>query len=140
MNPTVDYWAPQSEIWDKAWGWPGLYLSQNMALIYAGAIPVVRHIVRSDPRARLGARHPLLHHRRGAVLLYALGGYTPVFHAMYEFLPGVALYRRPADATFVLMALVAIMAGYLVHRWLTGTVPDSDAPATNGSRLPARPC
>src|SRR5207253_2605120 len=28
-----------------------------------------------------------------------------------------------ADATFVLVALVAIIAGYLVHRWLTGTVP-----------------
>jgi hypothetical protein len=35
----------------------------------------------------------------------------------------VALYRRPADATFVLVALIAIIAGYLVHRWLTGTVP-----------------
>jgi hypothetical protein len=42
---------------------------------------------------------------------------------MYDLLPGVALYRRPADATFVLGALVAVIAGYLVHRWLTGTVP-----------------
>jgi hypothetical protein len=42
---------------------------------------------------------------------------------MYELLPGVALYRRPADATFVLVALIAIVAGYLVHRWLTGSVP-----------------
>ena len=36
------------------------------------------------------------------VLLYALGGYTPAFHLMYDVLPAVALYRRPADATFVL--------------------------------------
>ena len=57
------------------------------------------------------------------VLLYTLGGYTPAFHFMYDLLPGVALYRRPADATFVLGALFAIIAGYLVHRWLTGTVP-----------------
>jgi hypothetical protein len=42
---------------------------------------------------------------------------------MYEVLPAVDLYRRPADANFVLVALVAIIAGYLVHRWLTGTVP-----------------
>ena len=33
-------------------------------------------------------------------------------------MPGVKLFRRPADATFVFGALVAIMAGYCVHRWL----------------------
>jgi hypothetical protein len=37
--------------------------------------------------------------------------------------PGVTLYRRPADATFAFGALLAIVAGYLVHRWLTDTVP-----------------
>src|SRR5262249_57169345 len=57
------------------------------------------------------------------VLLYALGAYTPAFHLMYDVLPAVAFYRRPADATFVLVALAAIIAGYLVHRWLTGSVP-----------------
>ena len=50
------------------------------------------------------------------VLLYALGSYTPVVHLMYEFMPGVSLFRRPADATFVFCALLAIIAGYLVHR------------------------
>ena len=57
------------------------------------------------------------------LLLYTLGSYTPAFRLMYDLLPAVALYRRPADATFVLVALVAMIAGYLVHRWLTGTVP-----------------
>ena len=56
------------------------------------------------------------------MLLYALGAYTPAFQLMYDLLPAVALYRRPADATFVLVALIALIAGYLVHRWLTGTV------------------
>ena len=56
-------------------------------------------------------------------LLYALGKYTPVFHLIYDIVPGVTLYRRPADATFVFCALLAMLAGYLVHRLLTGTVP-----------------
>ena len=64
-------------------------------------------------------------------LLYALGRYTPVFHFIYELLPGVALYRRPADATFVFCALLAMIAGYLVHRWLTGTI----APPRRWQRL-----
>jgi hypothetical protein len=126
MNPTVEYWAPQSEIWDTAWGWPGLYLSQNMALIYAGAIPVVVVIAFGLIRGLAWARDIRYFTIAAAlVLLYTLGRYTPVFHGMYDLLPGVALYRRPADATFVLMALVAVMAGYLVHRWLTGTVPEA---------------
>ena len=49
-------------------------------------------------------------------LLYALGWYTPVFRALYELLPGVSLYRRPADATFLVGALGAILAGYGAHR------------------------
>jgi hypothetical protein len=52
------------------------------------------------------------------IAFYAFGWYTPVFRGMYELLPGVKLFRRPADATFVFGALVAIMAGYCVHRWL----------------------
>ena len=44
-------------------------------------------------------------------LLYALGKYTPVFHLIYDFVPGVTLYRRPADATFVFCALLAIARG-----------------------------
>jgi hypothetical protein len=41
MDPSVEYWAPQSLIWDAEWGWPGLYLSQNMGLVYAGALTLV---------------------------------------------------------------------------------------------------
>jgi hypothetical protein len=50
-----------------------------------------------------------------AMGLYALGRYTPVFGWAYE-IPGVSLYRRPADATFPLCALAAIVSGYCVHR------------------------
>ena len=52
------------------------------------------------------------------IAFYAFGWYTPVFRAMYELMPGVKLFRRPADATFVFGALIAVMAGYVVHRWL----------------------
>ena len=52
------------------------------------------------------------------IAFYMFGWYTPVFRAMYEVMPGVKLFRRPADATFVFGALIAILAGYLVHRWL----------------------
>jgi hypothetical protein len=50
------------------------------------------------------------------MLLYALGWYTPAFRALYAVLPGVNLYRRPADAVFLIGALSAVLAGYAVHR------------------------
>ena len=131
MNPKVEYWAPQSLIWDAAWGWPGLYLSQNMGQVYAGALPFLALMSFGLIRGVAWAREIRFFTIAAAlVLLYALGSYTPAFFLMYDLMPAVALYRRPADATFVLVALVAMIAGYLVHRWLTGTVP----PATRLQR------
>ena len=124
MDPSVDYWAPQSPIWDAAWGWPGLYLSQNMGLVYAGALTLVAVVSFGFIRGLAWAREIRFFTIAAVLLLlYTLGSYTPAFRLMYDLLPAVALYRRPADATFVLVALVAVIAGYLVHRWLAGTVP-----------------
>jgi hypothetical protein len=124
MDPKVDYWAPESLIWDAAWGSPGLYLSQNMGLLYAGALPVIAVVLFGLIRGQGWSREIRFFTIAAIIiLLYALGRYTPAFYLMYDFLPGVDLYRRPADATFVLVALVAVIAGYLVHRWLAGAVP-----------------
>jgi hypothetical protein len=123
-DPRIDYWGPPSLEWSKVWGWPGLYLAQNMGQVYCGALAAVAIPAFGIMRGLLWAREvrfftvaTLL------VLLYALGWYTPVFGLMYDVLPGVTLFRRPADATFVLGALLAILTGYLIHRWLTATVP-----------------
>src|SRR5581483_2890646 len=123
MDPNVEYWAPQSHIWDAVWGWPGLYLSQNMPLLYAGALPILVIVAFGLIRGVAWAPEVRVFTIAAALmLLYALGAYTPAFHLMYE-LPFVALYRRAADATFVACAMLAFVAGYLVHRWLSGTVP-----------------
>ena len=124
MSSNEHYWAPQSPIWDAAWGSPGLYLSQNMGLIYAGALTFAVIISFGLIRGLAWGREiRFFTISAGLVLLYCLGGYTPAFGLMYEMLPGVDLFRRPADGTFVLVALLAVIAGYLVHRWLSGTVP-----------------
>jgi hypothetical protein len=123
MDPAVDFWGPGGFAWNERFGMADLFLAQNMGLLYAGALVPVALV--------LGACRGVLWSREvrffaiAAVLvaLYALGRYTPAFHAMYELLPGVNLFRRPADATFVLGALLAVMAGYVVHRWLNGLPP-----------------
>ncbi|MGY3619574.1 hypothetical protein [Bradyrhizobium sp. USDA 10063] len=124
MDPAIDYWGPATSYWKTTLGGADLSLAQNMGLIYAGALLLVVIVSFGLVRRLAWSRDiRFFSIAAGGVLLYALGWYTPVFHAMYEWLPGVMLYRRPADATFVIGALLAIIAGYLVHRWLEGTVP-----------------
>src|SRR5262249_15864902 len=126
-DPRIDYWGPPSLPWSEVFGWPELYLAQNMGQVYSGALVIVALIGLGLVRGYAWA--PDIRFFTAAaplVLLYGLGWYTAAFRVMYEVLPGVTLYRRPADATFVLGALFAIIAGYLVHRWLTDeAVPTS---------------
>lgn len=119
MSPGIEYWAPGTPIWNAVWGPTKLYLSQNMGLVYCGALPLTAlvwlGVIRGlawDPEIRYFTAAAAL------LGLYALGEYTPAFRLMFDLIPMVSSYRRPADATFVLATLTAVIAGYLVHRWL----------------------
>ena len=112
----ADYWGPPS----SAWG-AGVYLAQNMGQVYIGAIPLLLLLI-GGVRGILWEREVrFLTIALLALLLYALGWYTPVFRVLYELLPGVKLYRRPADATFLIGGVAAILAGYAAHRLLGDT-------------------
>lgn len=109
----ADFWGPPS----FAWGVTGLYTAQNVGQLYIGAIPLVL-IAGAAAAGRLWDPDIRFFTISFAVvLLYGLGWYTPAFRAMYELLPGVNLYRRPADAVFTIGCLGAILAGYAVHVW-----------------------
>ncbi len=58
-----------------------------------------------------------------AAALFALGRYTPFFGIAFDWFPGVSLYRRPADATFLVNIALACAAGYLLHRYIEDGVP-----------------
>ena len=81
-----------------------------------------------DPRLRSGARLAWTREIRFfslallVLIVYALGHYTPAFRVLFDLLPGVSAFRRPADATFLIGAATAILGGYLVHRVASGTV------------------
>ena len=124
-----EFWGPPGFPWHRVFGQTGLYVAQNMGQIYCGALIIVALLGFGVARGQLWARD-IRYFTVAMVLclLYALGWYTPAFYLMYEMLPGVMLYRRPADATFVLCALLAMIAGYLVHRSLSGTMPAARAP------------
>ena len=113
MDPKVDFWGAGGFAWNERFGMADLFLAQNMGLLYAGALAPLLLIL-GVTRGWLWSRE-IRFFTIAALLIafYAFGWYTPVFRAMYELMPGVKLFRRPADATFVFGALLAIMAGYL---------------------------
>jgi hypothetical protein len=118
--PAVEYWGPYSMAWDPS----ELFLSQNMGQLYVGALPMLAVVTLGWARGLCWAREIRFFTIATALLvLYALGRYTPAFQLLFETLPGVSAFRRPADATFLIGGMVSILAGYLVHRFAVGTVP-----------------
>jgi hypothetical protein len=120
-DPNVEFWGPPSGTWHMNVGASNIALAQNMGEIYCGILAVILILGVGIFRGRLFARDiRFFLAALVLVLLYALGWYTPTFHLLYDFVPGVDLFRRPADATFMIGLLIAILTGYLVHRLLSG--------------------
>jgi hypothetical protein len=92
--------------------------------LFIGTAPVVLGLWHGLAGGRIFAREMrFVHYVVAAALVYALGRWTPLFAPIFDFLPGVSLYRRPADAAFVLNAGFALSAGYLLHRFVVDGSP-----------------
>ncbi|MGL5362550.1 MAG: hypothetical protein ACRDBH_06695, partial [Bosea sp. (in: a-proteobacteria)] len=113
FDPNVEFWGPYSQ----SWAANELFLSQNMGQIYMGALPALLLLVPGLTRGWLLAREVrVLSLLALLMLLFALGRYTPFFALTFDYLPGIKSFRRPADATFLIGAFGALLAGYVVHR------------------------
>jgi hypothetical protein len=131
--------GPLGAFWGPPVGEKDLYLARNMTDVYAGEMTLVALVAAfgrrffADKEARFFA---------GALVffaLYALGRYTPVF-ALFYHIPGVDLWRRPADATFLFGFALAILAGYgftLVERGEAKLNPVALAGATGALLIAA---
>lgn len=119
-NPAVPYWGPFSEVWDRT----ELTLSQNMSQLYIGVLPVLA-ILTAGLTRKLIWRPEIRFYTIAtiAMIIYALGRHTPLFRLMFDTMPGVDLFRRPADATFLIGGTMSIVGGYLVHLAVTGGIP-----------------
>jgi len=56
-------------------------------------------------------------------LLYMLGRYTPFFAPVFRVMPGIALFRRPVDASFVLLVALALLSGHLLADYVRDGLP-----------------
>ncbi len=118
VDQAVDYWGPGS----ASWGDKNIYLAQNMGQLYVGALPIAAIIVFGLFNGDI-FRKEIRYFTISLVvsIIYAIGRFTPAFYFMYEYIPGVDLFRRPADATFLIGVFLSIIGGYVVHRQMTAT-------------------
>ena len=56
--------------------------------------------------------------------LYAMGRYTPVFAFMFEYIPGIGLFRRPVGGTFIFVLSFAYLMGFLVTDYIRNGIPN----------------
>ncbi len=126
-GPMKDFWGPPSSM---VWGDNEFILARNMGAVYFGALPLVALACAGGAAWRRDIR--FFTFAALLALLYALGSHTPFFRAVFA-LPGIDLFRRPADATFPLCALLAIIAGHGAHRvWTEGAALSARGAASVG--------
>lgn len=114
-GPLAQYWGPPS----PTWGDTGLFLARNMGVLYAGALPFFLVFAVIGSGAALAAEIRYVTIALAVMLVFALGWYTPALQLFWH-LPGISLFRRPADAVFVIGGLYSVLAGYGAHLLLTG--------------------
>lgn len=114
LRPTYDYWGPD---WHSLV--EGTWTDRATNYLFAGTVPALLILWHGIAGGRLLAREFRFFLVLGLVsIVYALGRYTPLFTVLFDSLPGVSLYRRPADATFLINIVLAFSSGYLVHRYV----------------------
>jgi hypothetical protein len=55
--------------------------------------------------------------------LFMLGRYTPLYELAFRFVPGIDLFRRPTDASFVFGVALAILAGHCLADYVREGLP-----------------
>ncbi len=114
----VDYWGP-------GWRMPEIqFTDQSFNYLFVGVVPMLLVGwlgIAGGGLFRRGRR--LMTAVLLLALLYMLGRYTPAFALFYEYVPGVSLFRRPVDASFVFVAAFALLCGYLLSDFIRDGFP-----------------
>ncbi|MBI1867558.1 MAG: hypothetical protein HYS06_04590 [Methylocystis sp.] len=119
LDSAYHYWGPGYDTMAEA-DWT----DRAVDYLFIGTAPVVLGLWHGLAGGRAFARDMrFVLYMLIAALVYTLGRWTPLFAPIYDFFPGVSLYRRPADAAFVLNAGFALISGYLLHRFVAHGLP-----------------
>ena len=123
LDKVYDYWGPGIGA-GSGMDWT----DRSIDYLFAGTLPAVLLLWHGMAGGRLlerGARYFAL--VLAAAAVYALGSHTSIFSVVFDWLPGVSMYRRPADASFLVNLSLAFCTGYLLHRFIEEGLPRIEA-------------
>ena len=113
LDGSVRHWGPASSIW----GGENLTMHRGMLHMYSGALPIILivwiGIIRKQILAT-GIRFFTI--ASLCFLFYSLGRHTPIFNLLYDYVPGVNLFRRPSDGLFLFGFSISLLTGALFER------------------------
>lgn len=119
LDRVYDYWGPGA-----ATTAGNDWTDRSIDYLFVGTLPALLIVWHGLAGRRLFAREGRYALALVVVaLLYAVGRLTPFFSLVFDGVPGVSLYRRPADATFLLNVGLALAAGLLLHRYIEDGLP-----------------
>ena len=119
LDHLYDYWGPDYDTMPRI-DWT----DRAVDYLFIGTLPFLLIAWHGFGSGRLFARRGrFILILLGLSLAYALGRYTPFFAFAFDRLPGVSLYRRPADATFLMNIALALSAGFLLTRYIEDGFP-----------------
>lgn len=128
LDHLYDYWGPDYDTMARA-DWT----DRAVDYLFVGTLPILLFVWHGIGAGRLFARRIRFFSLVLCVaVLYSLGRYTPFFSLAFDWIPGVSLYRRPADATFIVNIALAFGAGYLLDRYIAEGPPRLLAPRRLG--------
>ena len=110
LETTQTYWGPNFDTLPEVGA-----TDRSFNYLFVGAAPPFCSCGSALPAAAsCGRGRRLLTGVLVVALLYMLGRYTPLYALAFEYVPGINLFRRPVDAAFVFVAVLAILAGQLL--------------------------
>jgi len=119
LESTRDYWGPNYDTLPAVGA-----TDRSFNYLFVGAAPTLVVLWLGLAAGGLWRRgNRLMAGVLAVALLYALGRYTPLYALAFASVPGISLFRRPIDATFVLVAALALLSGQLLADYVREGLP-----------------
>jgi hypothetical protein len=115
----ASYWGPNAASLPEV-----AHTDDSFNYLFVGWLPIVLllwHGIAGGRAWQPGRR--LILAALAVALLFMLGRYTPLFGLAFAYLPGIDLFRRPADASFVFCAALALLSGHLLADYIRNGLP-----------------
>ncbi len=119
LESTLDYWGPNYDTLpavgatDRSFNYLFIGLASTIVLLWFGVIG--GWLLRRGSRLMTGVLV--------VATLYTLGRYSPLYGLSFEYVPGIHLFRRPIDGAFVVVAVLALLAGRLLADYVREGIP-----------------